>query len=267
MKTHVVFENLGIDITMNRRFFEFKNGGGIYYYALIICAGFLLAWLYISRQEKKITDKDYLTDLVLWALPSAVIGARLYYVLFSLSDYISRPIEIFFIWQGGLAFYGGLIGAFIAIVIYCRLKKLNLLHYLDLGAIGFLIGQSIGRWGNFVNGEAHGSICESSFLLGMHINGQGPFHPTFLYESLLNLIGFLILHFLSKKITFPGFRLSFYLLWYGAVRFFIEPLRTDSLYIGLSGIRVSQALSAIIFILGLLSMILLIKRTKRHKIQ
>lgn len=255
MRTHVEFKNLGLDFVMNRRLIEFDAfGGGIYYYALIICLGFLLAWLFVNREEKKLTKSEDLSNMLLIGIPAAVVSARAYYVIFSFSDYKDNLWDVFKIWNGGLAIYGGVIGAVLTVVIYCRVKKLSVLHYLDLAAMGFLIGQSVGRWGNFVNGEAHGALCSDTYLLGMHINSQGPFHPTFLYESVLNIIGFFIIYFISKKISGNGFRANCYLIWYGAVRTFVEGLRTDSLYLFGTGIRVSQALSVLMLVSGIVLM-------------
>lgn len=251
MTTHVEFKNLGIDLEMNRRAIEFNAfGGGIYYYALIICFGFLLSWLYVNHEEKKTVKSEALSDMLLWGIPVSVISARAYYVLFSFSDYKDNIWDIFKIWNGGLAIYGGVIGAVLTVIVYCRIKKLSVLHYLDLAAMGFLIGQSVGRWGNFVNGEAHGALCSSDCILGMHINGKGPFHPTFLYESVLCAVGFLLIHFLAKKFNCTGFRANAYLIWYGASRFFVEGLRTDSLYIPGTEIRVSQGLSLLMLLCG-----------------
>lgn len=263
MRTHVEFKNLGIDLLLNRRAVEFDAlGGGIYYYALIICLGFILAWLYISREEKKYSKSDDLINLVLIALPAAVVSARLYYVIFSFNDYKDDLSEIFKVWNGGLAIYGGVIGAAATVFIYCRVKKLSILHYLDLLAMGLLIGQSVGRWGNFVNGEAHGALVSDSYLLGMTVNGEGPYHPTFLYESILCALGFLVIFLLSKKIKTEGFKSSAYLIWYGAARFFIEGLRTDSLFIPGTGIRVSQALSAAMFLTGVIIMARFVRKKK-----
>lgn len=266
MKTHVEFKNLGIDLLMNRKMIEFDAfGGGIYYYAVIICAGFLLAWLYINHEEKKFSKRDDLTNMMIIGIPVGIILARIYYVAFSFSDYKNNLLDIFKIWEGGLAIYGGVIGAVLTVLIYCRVKKLSVLHYLDLAAMGFLIGQCVGRWGNFVNGEAHGSVCSDSFVLGMYINGEGPYHPTFLYESLLNLLGFLLILYLSRKIIYTGFRANCYLIWYGLVRFLIEGLRTDSLYIPGTLVRVSQALSALMFLSGVIIMAATyIKKKKIH---
>ncbi len=268
MKTHVSFPNLGLDFTMNRRLIEFDAlGGGIYYYAVIICLGFFLGWAYINHKEKKAGNKtENILDLIIYCLPVSIICARAYYVLFSLDSYKDNWTDIFKIWNGGIAIYGGVIGVMSVILIYCKVKKLSALHYLDLAAAGLMIGQSIGRWGNFVNGEAYGSLCADGYLLGMLVNGEGPFHPTFLYESLLNATGFLLMHFLSKKFTFNGFSVSFYLIWYGAVRFFVEGLRSDSLYFFNTGIRTSQALSLILFVLGIALLIFLFKKRGKNSL-
>ncbi len=267
MKTHVVFPNLGIDITMNRRLIEFDAlGGGIYYYALIICLGFILAWLYINREDKKINGKnDHILDMVLIGLPVSIIFARAYYVIFSFDDFKDNLSDIFKVWNGGIAIYGGIIGAVLTVFFYCKKKKLSFIYYLDLLAPSLMIGQAVGRWGNFVNGEAHGDFCSPDFIFGMMINGEGPFHPTFLYESVGNAVGFLILHLITRKEKFTGFRLCFYMIWYGALRFFVENLRTDSLYIPNTEIRVSALLSFFIFISGLILMIIA-SRKNRQKI-
>lgn len=267
MKTHVVFEHLGIDVTMNRRLIDFPAlGGGIYYYALIICFGFLLAWLYVDRRQKRCgDDPEHLLNMILIGLPVAVISARLYYVLFSLPEYLDRPLDMFKIWEGGLAIYGGVLGAAAVGIVYCRLHKLSLLHYFDLAAVGFLIGQIIGRWGNFVNGEAHGSLVSEAFVFGMKVNGEGPFHPTFFYESVLNLIGLILILLLARRFTFDGFQASGYLIWYGAVRMCVEGLRTDSLFIPGTPIRVSQLLSGVFLVFGIVLLCYLSKRQKNAK--
>ncbi len=257
MKTHVAFPNLGLDMTLNRRLVEFDAfGGGIYYYALIICAGFILAWLYISHEDKKLKGKnDRILDMVLIGLPVSIIFARAYYVIFSFDSYKDNLLDIFKVWNGGIAIYGGIIGAFLTVFLYCRKNELSVIYYLDLLAPALMIGQALGRWGNFVNGEAFGSLTSENYLLGMMVNGEGPYHPTFFYESMGNALGFLILHSITRKSRFSGFRLYFYMIWYGALRFFVEALRTDSLYIPDTDIRVSSLLSALIFITGLCLMI------------
>lgn len=249
MVNSISFPNFGIDLELGETVKIF--GFDIYWYGIIIAFGMAVAvgtafWEF----HKKGLKSDDLVDFIIFAIPLGILGARLYYVIFSWDYYGRYPGEIYKIWNGGLAIYGGVIGAVLTVIVYCRIKKLSVLHYLDLAAMGFLIGQSVGRWGNFVNGEAHGALCSSDCILGMHINGKGPFHPTFLYESVLCAVGFLLIHFLAKKFNCTGFRANAYLIWYGASRFFVEGLRTDSLYIPGTEIRVSQGLSLLMLLCG-----------------
>ena len=221
----------------------------IRWYGLIIAVGLMLAVLYGMRRSKSFGIKqDDIVDGVLWIVPFAIICARLYYCIFSWSDYASDPISILYIWNGGLAIYGGVIGAMIGVIVFCRIKKINTWALLDLVALGFMIGQSIGRWGNFFNREAFGSEITTNFFLRMGLYNTRTdvvqyFHPTFLYESLWNLVGFVILHFVSKKRKFDGQIALSYVAWYGLGRTLIEGLRTDSLMLG--PIRVSQLLAAV----------------------
>ena len=191
------------------------------------------------------------------------LGARLYYVLFNLDYYLSNLSEIPAIWHGGLAIHGGIIGGTLTIIIYSLKHKKNkndIIRYLDICAIGILIGQIIGRWGNFFNQEAHGGETTREFLQSIHlpnfiINGMNIgglyYHPTFLYESLLNLIGLIILLIIRKyKNIKTGMILSIYLMWYSVVRFFIESMRTDSLM--LYSLKMAQVISIIFFILGII---------------
>ncbi len=246
----IEFPAIGIKLTLNRIAFSipFINGG-IHWYAVLIIAGIIIATFVCERELDRLGERqDNIYDLLLWCIPAAVIGARLYYVLFSLESYIQNPMKIFAIWEGGLAIYGGVIAAFLVVVIYCRRKKLSIMRYLDVGAYGFLIGQIIGRWGNFVNGEAFGG--ETTLPWGMSINGAPPVHPTFLYESLWNLIGFLYIWLTRKKKGFDGRAISLYLIWYGIGRFMIEGLRTDSLMLG--NLRISQLVSVVAVIAGVI---------------
>jgi phosphatidylglycerol:prolipoprotein diacylglycerol transferase len=184
--------------------------------------------------------------------------ARLYYCVFEWDNYKNNPISIFYIWQGGLAIYGGVIGAAIGIIVYTRIKKLNLGALLDLVSLGFLIGQSIGRWGNFMNREAFGAPTESFLRMGLFNSRTGAFeyyHPTFLYESVWNAIGFVLLHFLSKRRKYDGQIALGYLAWYGLGRALIEGLRTDSLYLG--AFRVSQLLAAVTCAAGVILLMVL----------
>lgn len=220
--------------------------GGIRWYALIILAGICLAMFMAVREAKRLNENpDHVYNMILWALPMAIIGARLYYVLFSFSEYRDNLLSIFYIWEGGIAIYGGIIGALLVVLLYCKKHKLSLWKYLDIGAFGFLIGQCIGRWGNFVNAEAYGT--ETTLPWGMLINGK-TVHPTFLYESLWNLFLFLALWLTRKKHGFEGRTVTLYMVGYGIGRFFIEGLRTDSLWLG--NIRISQLVSLALVGLG-----------------
>ena len=234
---NISFPKLNIKFDVNPIAIDFPFLGGIYWYGIIIALGILLGFLYSSALAKKEGEKsDTVTDILLYSIPVSVICARIYYVAFSWESYKNNLSSIYKIWEGGIAIYGAVIGAVLTAFIYCRVKKLNILKIFDICCLGLMIGQLVGRWGNFVNCEAYGGPC--SALWGMSINGGAPVHPTFLYESLWNLIGLIILSVLHKKRPFYGFTFFNYLSWYGVGRFFIEGLRTDSLYIG--AMRISQ---------------------------
>lgn len=241
-------------------------GKNIYFYGVIIALGFVLGTLYCARNARRFGIKsDDVYDFMLWTIPLSIIGARLYYVLFRLPHYIEHPSEIFAIWEGGLAIYGGVIAGIIVAVILCRKKKIPLLAMLDLLVYGLLIGQIIGRWGNFMNREAFGAETDVFCRMGLTApDGTQIFvHPTFLYESLWNLAGliFLIVWERKGKRQYDGQCLLFYFFWYGIGRAWIEGLRTDSLYIGSTNIRVSQVLS---IVLALISFIILIVQSRRE---
>ena len=241
MEHTIGFPNLGLEFTLSRVACTVL-GKDIYWYGIIICAGFILAALYVNSRTKDFgITSDNLTDCLIICVPLGIICARIYYVVFEWSYYAQHPGEIVAIWKGGIAIYGGIIGTLIGLLVYSRIKKLSLASLCDLAAFGLLIGQCIGRWGNFVNGEAHGG--PTTLPWGMTIDGQSMVHPTFLYESLWNLAGFVLLHFYSKKRRFKGEIALLYAAWYGAGRAWIEGLRTDSLYIG--SVRVSQLLAII----------------------
>lgn len=241
MEHTIGFPNLGLEFTLNRVACTVL-GKDIYWYGIIICAGFILAALYVNSRTKDFgITSDNLTDCLIICVPLGIICARIYYVVFEWGYYAQHPGEIIAIWKGGIAIYGGIIGTLIGLFVYSRVKKLSLASLCDLAAFGLLIGQCIGRWGNFVNGEAHGG--PTTLPWGMTIDGQSMVHPTFLYESLWNLAGFVLLHFYSKKRRFKGEIALLYAAWYGAGRAWIEGLRTDSLYIG--SVRVSQLLAII----------------------
>lgn len=242
---HVAFPGLGIDFEINRVAFEVFSKP-VYWYAIIIAAGFLLAATYTIHRTKEFDIKeDNFLDALIWAVPVAIIFARLYYVAFNFEPYRNDPIKILYIWEGGIAVYGSIIGAIIAVAIYCKVKKLSLLNMLDLGSLGLLIGQAIGRWGNFVNGEAYGSVTKLPWrmeIFDVETMSRIAVHPTFLYESLWNVAGFILLHFRSKHRKFKGEIFWLYVAWYGFGRGFIEGMRTDSLYFMGTNLRISQFL-------------------------
>ncbi len=243
---NISFPGLGLSFKISPIAMKLPLVGEVHWYGVIIGIGILLAFFYCSHIAKKEgISSDTIADLVIYALPVAIICARTYYVVFSWDYYQNNLSEVVKIWNGGLAIYGGIIGAIITGVIFCKLKKLEILKIFDICCQGLMIGQMIGRWGNFVNAEAFGGYCTN--ILRMSINGLAPVHPAFLYESLWNLAGFIILALLHKKRPFNGFTFFSYLSWYGVGRFMIEGLRTDSLYIG--AIRVSQ-LVAILCVAG-----------------
>ena len=219
----------------------------IHYYGLIIAIGLMLAVLYCCKRGKEFGLKeDDILDGVLWVTPFAIVCARIYYCVFSWEEYAPNPISVFYIWNGGIAIYGGVIGAIIGMAVITRVKKIRLTPVLDLILIGFLIGQSIGRWGNFMNREAFGAATDSFFRMGLFntkTNAWEYYHPTFLYESLWNFCGFILLHFLSKKRRYDGQMALGYAAWYGLGRCMVEGLRVDSLWWG--PFRVSQVLAGI----------------------
>ena len=245
--TNISFPGLGIDIDPVR---QFSLGPlTIHMYGIVIAFGLVLAVIYAMRRAPKFgLTEDHILDGVLWVTPFAILCARAYYCAFSWELYADNPISVLYIWQGGIAIYGGVLGAVLGIIVFCKIKKLSLGATLDLVLLGFLIGQAIGRWGNFFNREAFGAETESFLRMGLFDTTTGAVvyhHPTFLYESVWNALGFVVLHFLSKKREYDGQIALGYAFWYGLGRFFIEGLRTDSLYIPGTAIRVSQLLAAI----------------------
>lgn len=263
----ISFPKLGWTFYIDPTLVEFSLFGidfSIKWYGLIIAIGFLLAMIYAFKRAKFFgIDPDRMIDVVLVSALFAFIGARLYYVVFYGGYDWSKPSEIFAIWDGGLAIYGGVIFAFGTALWMCPLRKVNTLAMFDIASLGFLIGQSVGRWGNFFNQEAFGTNTDLPWGMtgsiiqqgshGMGYNADLPVHPTFLYESLWCLLGFILLHILSKKFyKFKGELFALYIIWYGAGRFWIEGLRTDSLLIGVSGIRVSQVVAALSVAAGIL---------------
>ena len=245
--TNISFPGLGIDIDPVR---EFAVGPlSVHMYGLVIAFGLVLAVVYAMRRSSQFgLTEDHVLDGVLWVTPFAIVCARAYYCAFSWELYADNPISVLYIWNGGIAIYGGVLGAVAGVLVYCRIRKISLGAALDLVLLGFLIGQSIGRWGNFFNREAFGAETESFLRMGLYspLTGTTTYHhPTFLYESAWNALGFVVLHFLSKKRQYDGQIALGYVVWYGLGRTFIEGLRTDSLYVPGTGIRVSQLLAAL----------------------
>ena len=220
----------------------------IYLYGVAIALGLILAVVYVCRRSKEfvgLSDDDIL-DGVLWITPFAIVCARLYYVAFSWESYRDNPISILYIWEGGIAIYGSVLGAIAGMAVYCKIKKVRLTALLDLVLMAFLIGQILGRWGNFFNREAFGAATDSFFRMGLFntkTNAWEYYHPTFLYESVWNLIGFVRLSTLASRRKYDGQIALGYAAWYGLGRAFIEGLRVDSLYWG--PFRVSQVLAAL----------------------
>lgn len=241
----ISFPSLGINVNPPR---AFPLGPlSIKLYGLAIALGLLLAVFYCSRRSKDFGMKeDDLLDGVFWVTPFAIVCARIYYVAFSWSEYAANPISVLYIWEGGIAIYGGVLGAVLGICVFCKVRKLKLTAVLDLVALGFLIGQSMGRWGNFFNRECFGAPTQWLLRMGLYNTATGAweyYHPTFLYESVWNLAGFLLLHVLSKRRRYDGQIALGYAAWYGLGRAIIEGLRMDSLYWG--PFRVSQVLAAV----------------------
>ena len=235
------------------------------WYGLIIVVGMMVAiYLTIREGAKRDVSEDFIIDTAFWVLPLGILGARLYYVLFELGYYLNNPGQIFAIWEGGLAIYGGIIAG--ALTIYWRCKKENVPFALltDIVTPYVLLAQAIGRWGNFINQEAHGGEVSRQFLEklmlpefiieGMHINGSY-YHPTFLYESVWSIIGVILILLIRKRHQFllRGETTALYFIWYGIGRLFIEGMRTDSLYMG--PFRISQIVSAILIILGIVTIV------------
>ena len=255
MNQTVSFPGLGLEFHFNNVAFRIASKP-IYWYGILIMLGVILAVVYASARSRQFgIRQDDLYDAVLFAVPLGIVCARIYYVIFEWEQYKDNLSEIFATWHGGLAIYGGIIGGIIVIVVLCKVKKIYVMDMLDLFASAVPIGQILGRWGNFFNCEAYGSSTTLPWrmVIGKTLEEAGATgnHPTFFYESAWNLIGFIILYFSSKKRKYHGEILLLYLGWYGLGRFFIEGLRTDSLYLWGTSIRVSQVVALICIIIGL----------------
>jgi len=263
MINRIAFPGLGLGPFSIHESFSFF-GLTIHWYGVLIATGLFLAYLFAKKKAKKREiASDTLIDIILWGLPSALICARAYYVIFSWAEYKDNFLDVFKIWEGGIAIYGAIIGAVASTAVYCHVKKIPIWRVLDIGSFGLLIGQSIGRWGNFVNAEAYGG--ETSSLFRMQLLNLGiSVHPTFLYESMWNVCLFIVLNLFEKHQKFDGQLFLLYVTGYGAGRFLIEGLRQDSLWLG--PIRISQLVALICVIVGIVLLILGKKRSEKLKI-
>lgn len=231
----------------------------IHWYGLIIGFGVLLGLIIALREsERRGLDKEIFTDMILFAVPIAIICARIYYVIFQWDYYSQNPGDIIKIWNGGIAIHGALIGSVLTAIIFARIKKVSFWKLADIAAPSLLLGQAIGRWGNFMNQEAHGGEVTRAFLENlylpdfiinqMYINGTY-YHPTFLYESVWNIVGVIILLLLRKVNLRRGELFLTYVLWYSIGRFFVEGLRTDSLMLT-DSLRIAQVISIVLVIVA-----------------
>lgn len=274
----ITFPILGEDFVLDFLPYFTLFGWKIYWYGVIIALGFILAVWYTTKRAPKFgLTEDNLIDTLIWAVPLAIVGARLYYVLFYREDGgnpyfdgVNDLVEIVSIWRGGLAIYGGVIGGILGVVISSRINKVSTRATADLCGLGLMIGQSIGRWGNFTNREAFGGDTDLPWRMGLRYSyGTYYHHPTFLYESLWNAVGFVILHFWSRKRRkFDGQLFLLYLGWYGLGRCLIEGLRTDSLYVGSTNLRVSQLLAGLtcLIALGIVLYVLLFRHPEPEEL-
>ena len=279
MSTTVSFPGIGIgEFSFDRVAFEIF-GKEIYWYGVIIMLGMVAAFIHtLLRGKQEGVKSDDILDIGIFTVVFGVIGARLYYVLTTLdSGHYKTFIDVIAVWDGGLAIYGGIIAGCTALVITSIVKKINPLKIMDMAGPGVMIAQAIGRWGNFMNGEAFGyEVPEDSLLYPFRMGliseytNTGKemhyYHPTFLYESLWNILGFVIISFVYRKKKFNGQMALMYFAWYGFGRMFIEGLRTDSLYVG--PFRISQVVGAVCFIVGvalIVTGLILVRKGKLEK--
>lgn len=255
---------------MNRVAFNIF-GFNVYYYSLCILLGVIVAYILITREGKKQgLPKEFISDLIFYTLIIGILGARVYYCVFNLDYYLANPSEILKIYNGGLAIHGGVIAGLIFVYFYTKKKNVSFIKILDIVAPAVIIAQCFGRWGNFFNQEAHGGITTyqnlknmhiPEFIInGMHIEGKY-YYPTFFFESIWCLIGFIILMIARRnKNLRKGFQIGFYFIWYGIGRFFIEAFRTDSLMF--FGLKIAQIVSLIGIIIGII--IIVTNRNKKY---
>ncbi len=277
MSHYIEFPTLGWKIPLSDTIAEFEIFGidfTIKWYGVLIAIGMMLAVMYgLYRARDFDLNSDAMMDIALITIPIALLGARLYYVLSpnQIDNYLDDPLSMLYIWEGGLGIYGGIIFAFLFGPFICRWRKQSTLAMMDIASLGFLIGQAVGRWGNFFNQEAFGGNTTLPWgmtgdIIKQGIHGTGydttlPVPPTFLYESLWCILGFVLLHFMSKYFyKFKGQIFCGYVVWYGVGRFFIEGLRTDSLMTGT--LKTSQVVALLAVVGGLIFATVLYQRTK-----
>lgn len=273
MSTTVSFPGIGIDaFTIDKVAFSLPIFGGIEvrWYGVILTLGIVAGFLYaLYRSKFEGVSTDDLIDFTLVTVTLAIIGARTYYVLTTIKDGLYHSFyDVIAIWEGGIAIYGSIIGGALGLFLVSKFKKYDvkkMIRVFDMVSPGVMLGQIIGRWGNFVNGEAHGVETSANFFLRMGLMDRGTkftyYHPTFLYESVWNLLGFVLINLLYKKKKFDGQIVLMYLAWYGFGRMFIEGLRTDSLYIGV--FRISQVVGFLCFVICTTLLVLGLMRAKR----
>ncbi len=285
--SYISFPGLGIEPFHIDKVAFSVFGRDVAWYGILITLGMVLSVLYayyVGAKREKLKN-ELIVDLAFFIIVCGVLGARLYYVIFEWDSYLVRSgsfisnvldtlTNIVSIWKGGLAIYGGIIGGLLTAFVFARVRKISFIKLFDMLGPTVMIGQIIGRWGNFVNMEAHGGTTDLPWRMGLlfSIDGTGPqtgewtsqmyVHPTFLYESLWNLIGFVILHNVYKKKKFDGQMFAMYCAWYGFGRMLIEGLRTDSLYLG--PMRISQLVGALSCLLGITLLLLGFSRVKKQ---
>lgn len=282
--TEVTFAGIDQVFNVSSVFCEFSIGGNefsIKWYGVIIGFGLILAALFGGRMAYKWhMDLSKMIDVLIYGMLGGIVGARLYYCIFSWDNYKDNLLDIFKIWEGGLAIYGGIIGGILAAFITCKVEKLNFYNLLDCVGMSLLIGQGIGRWGNYANQEAFGGNTNGSYGMWSEkiadyiirhqaelpgVDPAKPVHPTFFYEFVWCMVGFVLLYVICRKFRkFSGQIFLCYGIWYGIGRTIIEGLRTDSLYIGNSSIRVSQLISAALVVACAVILVVMLIKTKKN---
>lgn len=261
----IFFPGLQLEIDISNVAFTIGNID-VYWYGIIIASAVLLSLFLMKKDKNKFgIGWDEFTDFIIWAIVIGIISARIYYVIFKWDYYSQNLSEIFKIWHGGIAIYGGIIGAIITALVFCKIKKVNFMNLCDFCAPYLALAQSIGRWGNFINREAFGGETDSFLAMGIYDNTLARYvfvHPTFLYESIITLSIFVILKLIKKNRKFEGQLFYLYMILYGIGRAFVEGMRTDSLMLG--NIRISQAL-AILFSL-IFAILYIVKSRKMTKV-